>query len=163
MSGIETIKNKVILPEQLDYYLTYLRFKQFKTVFTNGCFDIIHRGHIEYLVKARALGDLLIIGLNSDISVLKNKGQGRPVQDQQSRAIILASMTFVDAIVLFDEYTPYELIEKIRPDILVKGGDYIPEDIAGYDIVKSYGGTIQTIEYIKGFSTSAIVEKLINL
>lgn len=163
MSTIETIKNKIISPDQLDYYLTYWRFKQLKTVFTNGCFDIIHRGHIEYLVKARALGDLLIIGLNSDISVLKNKGQGRPIQDQESRAVILASMTFVDAIIFFDEYTPYELIEKIKPDILVKGGDYIPEDIAGYDIVKSYGGTIQTIEYIKGFSTSDIVKKLINL
>ena len=117
-------------------------------------------GHVEYLSQAASYGDILIIGLNSDKSVRSIKGPSRPVQDEISRATILASLQFIDKIILFDEDTPYELIKKIQPDILVKGGDYRPKDIVGYDIVKAKGGEIITIEYVKGHSTTGIINKL---
>jgi rfaE bifunctional protein nucleotidyltransferase chain/domain len=140
--------------------IAYWRFKEFKIVFTNGCFDIIHRGHIEYLAKAREAGDVLVVGLNTDKSVKKLKGKGHPIQHQNSRSLILASLSFVNHVILFDEDTPYELIKKILPDVLVKGGDYKPEDIVGYDIVKKKGGTVKTIKLIDGFSSSSIIQKL---
>ncbi|MDX9798942.1 MAG: D-glycero-beta-D-manno-heptose 1-phosphate adenylyltransferase, partial [Bacteroidales bacterium] len=133
-----------------------------KIVFTNGCFDIIHRGHVDYLSKAKDLGDILIIGLNTDQSVRNIKGNTRPIQDENSRAIILASMQFVDAIVFFSEPTPYTLIKEIQPDILVKGADYKKEDIVGYDIVSQRGGKVETIEFIEGYSTSNIERKIKN-
>ncbi len=160
MFYIESVQKKIIPPEQLDYTIAYWRFKEFRIVFTNGCFDIIHRGHIEYLAKARELGDILVVGLNTDDSVRRLKGDAHPLQDQYSRALILASLRFVSSVILFDEDTPYELINKIQPDILVKGGDYKPEDIVGYDILKKKGGIVKTIEFIDGFSTSSIIRKL---
>ncbi len=129
-------------------------------VFTNGCFDIIHQGHIDYLSKAASLGDYLIIGLNTDASVQRLKGPERPVQDEKSRAMILASFFFVDLVVYFDEDTPYELIKAVQPDILVKGSDYHPEDIVGYDIIKAKHGKVKTIPFLEGYSTSDIINKI---
>lgn len=160
MFYIESVQKKIISAEQLDYNIAFWRFKKFRVVFTNGCFDIIHRGHIEYLAKARALGDILVVGLNTDESVKRIKGDGRPLQDEYSRALILASFKFVSSVVFFNEDTPYELIKKIHPDILVKGGDYKPEDIVGFDIVQKKGGTVKTIEFIDGVSSSSIIQKL---
>jgi rfaE bifunctional protein nucleotidyltransferase chain/domain len=160
MDKFESIKSKIIDGDLLDKRLAYWRFRNCKIVFTNGCFDILHRGHIEYLAAAAAHGDVLVIGLNTDISVQKLKGKNRPVQDESSRSIVLASLQFVDAIVLFNEETPYELINKIQPDVLVKGADYKPDDIVGADIVKAKGGEIRTIEFIEGYSTSSVLNKL---
>lgn len=131
-----------------------------RVVFTNGCFDILHLGHVDYLAKAADAGDKLIIGVNTDASVSKLKGPHRPIQDEQSRMQILASLAFVDAVILFDEQTPYELISFVQPDVLVKGSDYKPEDIVGYDIVTAKGGTVKTIDFVPGYSTSAIEKKI---
>lgn len=160
MSHLSTIKAKILDEKSLDSWLALARFKKQKIVFTNGCFDIIHQGHIVYLSKAADAGDKLIIGLNSDESVRKLKGNKRPVMDQDSRALILASLHFVSAVVIFNEDTPYRLIEHIKPDVLVKGGDYKPEEIAGYDIVKAKGGEVVTVEYIEGHSSSALIGKI---
>lgn len=131
-----------------------------KIVFTNGCFDILHRGHVDYLAKAADLGDVLVLGLNSDASVSRLKGLNRPIQNEQSRLQILASLGFVDAVVLFDEQTPLALIELVQPDILVKGSDYKPEDIVGYEIVTAKGGSVKTIDFIEGYSSSLIIKKI---
>lgn len=161
MKKLEVIQNKIIDNEDsLKHLIAYWRFHGKKIVFTNGCFDLIHRGHIDYLAKAADLGNALIIGLNTDDSVRRIKGNQRPVQDEQSRALILASLHFVNAVVLFDEDTPYNLIQSIQPDVLVKGSDYQPEDIVGYDIVTESGGEITTIDFLEGYSTSAIIQKL---
>lgn len=133
-----------------------------KVVFTNGCFDLIHRGHIDYLAKAADLGDVLIIGLNSDASVQRIKGKNRPIIDEYSRALVLAAFEFVTAVVLFDEDTPYNIIKLIQPDVLVKGADYKVEEIVGHDIVILKGGEVITLEYLPGFSTSAIENKIRN-
>ena len=143
--------------------LAFWRFREKKIVFTNGCFDILHLGHIDYLSKSADLGDILIIGLNTDSSVKKIKNAGRPVNDENARAKILSSIGFVNAIVLFDETTPYNLIKMICPDVLIKGSDYKPENIVGYDIVKANGGEIITIDFLKGYSTSSIIEKIKSL
>jgi rfaE bifunctional protein nucleotidyltransferase chain/domain len=160
MSKLDLIKQKIVPGNKLDQVLACWQFHDKRIAFTNGCFDILHRGHIEYLAKAASYGDVLIIGLNSDNSVRRIKGPGRPVQDEQTRALILASLFFVDKVVLFDEDTPYNLIHKVQPDILIKGADYQAEDIAGYDIVKAKGGEIVTIELVKGHSTTGIINKL---
>jgi len=133
------------------------KFQSRKIVFTNGCFDILHRGHIEYLSKARDLGDVLIIGLNTDSSVKRIKGGNRPVQDETSRAMILASLRFVEAVVLFDEDTPHNLISLVKPDVLVKGGDYTEETIVGADIVRASGGEVVTVPLTEGYSTTQIL------
>lgn len=146
--------------EALKHKLTDWHNNQQKVVFTNGCFDILHRGHVDYLAKAADLGDKLVIGVNTDASVSKLKGPQRPIQDEYSRLQILASLAFVDAVILFDEETPYELIKLVQPDVLVKGSDYKPEDIVGYDIVKAKGGNVNTIDFIPGFSTSLIEKKI---
>lgn len=131
-----------------------------KIVFTNGCFDIIHAGHVDYLKKARELGDVLIVGLNTDDSVKRIKGAGRPVNNQDDRSIVLDSLRFVDFVVLFNEDTPYNLILEIKPDILVKGGDYTIETIVGADIVLGNGGRVITIPLTAGKSTSGLIEKI---
>ncbi|VAW17218.1 ADP-heptose synthase / D-glycero-beta-D-manno-heptose 7-phosphate kinase [hydrothermal vent metagenome] len=131
-----------------------------KIVFTNGCFDFIHRGHIDYLAKSADKGDKLVVGLNTDESVSLLKGPLRPLVDQQSRAIILAALEFVDAIVLFPEETPYRLIKDILPDVLIKGNDYAIEEIAGFDVVLGHGGIVTTIELIPGYSSTALIEKI---
>ena len=163
MESIDKLSAKILSGNEIDYMLTRARFQEKKIVFTNGCFDILHRGHIDYLLHASKMGDILIIGLNSDSSVKKIKGNNRPVQDQESRARILAALSFVTYIVLFDEETPLQLIQHIQPDILVKGGDYKPETIVGYDVVKKKGGKVTTISFIKGFSTTALIEKILKL
>lgn len=162
VNKLEFLKKKIIktLDVDFDRKLAYWRFKEDKIVFTNGCFDILHKGHIEYLAKAANLGDVLIVGLNSDESVRRLKGENRPVLDEESRAMALASIGFVDNVVIFDEDTPYELIKKIQPDVLVKGADYNEDDIVGADIVKAKGGEIKTIEFVDGYSTSKIIDKI---
>jgi rfaE bifunctional protein nucleotidyltransferase chain/domain len=129
-------------------------------VFTNGCFDIVHRGHAEYLAKAAELGDILVVGLNSDASTRRLKGASRPLQDETSRAIVLASLQAVSCVTLFDEDTPYELIKLVQPDVLVKGADYKPENIVGYDIVTARGGRVETIAFVSGYSTSNVIAKM---
>ncbi len=119
----------------------------------------MHRGHIDYLAQAADLGDVLIVGLNTDDSVGRLKGSQRPVQDQQSRAMILSALHFVDAVVLFDEDTPYDLIRFVRPDVMVKGSDYKAEEIVGYDIVKEKNGEIVTVDFLEGYSTSGIIKE----
>jgi rfaE bifunctional protein nucleotidyltransferase chain/domain len=134
-----------------------------KIVFTNGCFDLLHQGHVDYLAKSADLGCRMIVGLNTDASVRLLKGPERPLVNEKSRAILLAALSMVDAIILFSEETPYDLIGKILPDVLVKGDDYRIEEIAGFDIVLENGGRVETIGLLPGFSTSALIEKLKNL
>jgi rfaE bifunctional protein nucleotidyltransferase chain/domain len=129
-------------------------------VFTNGCFDILHRGHVSYLQNARNLGDFLIVGVNSDLSVSRLKGPTRPIQNEDDRLFILAGLECVDAVVLFEEDTPIRLIEQLLPDVLVKGGDYVIEEIVGYDVVTKNGGLVTTLPFIDGKSTSNIVKKM---
>jgi rfaE bifunctional protein nucleotidyltransferase chain/domain len=160
MSKLDYVKSKIIDPDHLESYLTYWKLKNQRIVFTNGCFDILHRGHVEYLAQAANYGNILVVGLNTDQSVRKIKGENRPVQDEIARATILASLQFVTAVVLFDEDTPYELIKKIQPDVLIKGSDYNVEDIVGHDIVMAKGGEVATIDFIEGYSTTSIIEKL---
>jgi rfaE bifunctional protein nucleotidyltransferase chain/domain len=160
MSRLENIKNKIYTQADLKSVLNVWRLLEKKIVFTNGCFDLLHLGHVDYLSKAADMGNKLVIGLNSDSSVSALKGPGRPISDHISRAVLLASFSFVDAVVLFDEPTPLLLIELIRPDILVKGADYTIDKIVGADIVSQYGGLVNTIEYLNGYSTSLIEKKI---
>ncbi|MDR1005356.1 MAG: D-glycero-beta-D-manno-heptose 1-phosphate adenylyltransferase [Bacteroidales bacterium] len=159
MTPIERINSKIFDIRTLKAEVARWKQNNMKIVFSNGCFDILHRGHIDYLAKAKALGDKMIIGVNSDQSVKRLKGNGRPLQDEQSRLMLLAAMEFVDAVVLFDDDTPYDLIKTLLPDVLVKGADYQPSQIAGYDIVTANGGKVETIAFLDGFSTSNIVRK----
>ena len=134
-----------------------------KIVFTNGCFDILHFGHIHYLAEARALGDRLIVGLNSAASVKRLKGAHRPINDEPTRLHLLAALECIDAVVVFEEDTPLELIKIVMPDILVKGGDWEPEQIVGSDVVLANGGTVKSLAFVKGYSTTSIEEKIISL
>lgn len=160
MSRLQNIKSKIYTKEQIKAVLNVWRLLGKKVVFTNGCFDLLHLGHIDYLSKAADMGDKLVIGLNSDASASALKGPGRPITDQLSRSVMLASFSFVDAVVIFDEPTPLHLIELVRPDILVKGADYSIEQIVGADLVLQYGGEVKTIEYLKGYSTTLIEKKI---
>lgn len=128
--------------------------------FTNGCFDLIHPGHVQYLEEARALGDFLVIGLNSDASVARLKGPGRPLQDEAARAAVLLGLRSVDAVVRFDEDTPLELIRALQPDVLVKGGDYTPEAVVGREFVEGRGGRLVLIPFLPGHSTSRIEQRI---
>lgn len=152
--------DKIYSTETLLPQLQKWRDAGLKIVFTNGCFDLLHLGHVDYLEKARALGDKLILGLNTDRSIRCLKGEARPLQDEMARARIMASLLFVDAVILFDEETPYNLIKLVQPDILVKGDDYQPENIVGADIVQAKGGEVKTVSLVKGYSTTNIVEKI---
>ena len=137
------------------------RLKSDRVVFTNGVFDILHRGHVEYLEEAAALGDRLVIGLNSDSSVQRlGKGPDRPINDQDSRALVLTALRCVDAVVIFEEDTPLELITAIKPDVLVKGGDWKAAQIVGGDLVKSYGGEVRSLKMVDGFSTTSFVDRI---
>jgi len=159
MPYLDFIESKIYKPEQINRLLSLWRFKNEKIVFTNGCFDVVHQGHVIYLTKAADLGTKLIIGLNTDASVKRLKGENRPVNNQDARAVLLASFSFIDAVVFFDDDTPYELIKTVKPDFLVKGGDYKPEEIVGYDIVKQNNGKIVTIDFVKGYSSTSIIKK----
>lgn len=160
MDKLNDIQSKIIDIKNIETHLTDWSLKKQKIVFTNGCFDILHRGHVEYLAQAANHGDVLVIGVNTDSSVKRIKGETRPVQDEYARAILLASLSFVTAIVLFDDDTPYNLIKRIQPDVLIKGSDYSIKDIVGSDIVMAKGGKVITIDFIEGYSTTSIIEKL---
>ena len=159
MKHLEKIYDKILDDKSLDKKLNLWREEGKSIVFSNGCFDILHRGHVEYLSKAADLGDILIIGLNTDDSVRRLKGPSRPVNDEKARAVVLAALEFVDAIMFFEEDTPYNLIKRVQPDVLVKGKDYKAEDIVGYDIVTAKGGKVETIELVEGFSTTNILNQ----
>jgi len=160
MSTLASLESKITNLPELPNLISNWKSKGQKIVFTNGCFDILHYGHICYLSKAKDMGDMMIIGLNSDASVRRLKGQSRPINGQKERATLLASLSFVDAIVIFEEDTPENLIKSIRPDILVKGGDYTYETIVGAKFVSTYGGTVTTIPIVENFSSTSIINKL---
>lgn len=159
MSICKEITAKIISAGQAVEILSPGFRNKHRIVFTNGCFDILHKGHIYLLSKAGELGDFLIVGLNSDASVTRLKGPGRPLNDTQSRAEVLSALCMIDRIIVFEEDTPLELIRTIRPDVLVKGGDYRKEEIVGYSEVVSQGGEVHTIPLLEGYSTSSIIER----
>jgi D-glycero-beta-D-manno-heptose 1-phosphate adenylyltransferase len=161
MNNLASIKNKIIDYQHIGEKSSFWLASNKSIVFTNGVFDLIHLGHIDYLCKAKDEGDILVVGVNSDYSAKKlGKGSTRPITDEKSRSSIIAALEFVDAVVLFDQKTPYELIKIIQPDILVKGSDYKPHDIVGYDIVSEKGGAIKTIDFLPGYSTTIIEKKI---
>ena len=154
------ISDKIMSPEQLMQRVNTWRTERQTIVFSNGCFDIIHPGHAQYLAEAAALGSRLVIGVNTDDSVKRLKGAARPVISENERCLLLASFQFVDAVCMFDEDTPLELIKSIIPDVLVKGKDYTIDQIVGADVVLQHGGKVETIELVEGFSTSSLIEKI---
>jgi len=160
MKELSRIESKIKSLAEATQVIREWELKEEKIVFTNGCFDIVHRGHVDYLSRAKDLGTKLVLGLNSDASVRRLKGPNRPIVDEQSRAILLAAFQFIDMVVFFDEDTPYELIKALQPDVLVKGSDYNAKDIVGYDVLMAKGGSVETIDFVEGFSTTAIVEKI---
>ncbi len=153
-------KDKILDLVQLDALVAAWKKENKAIVFTNGCFDIVHLGHIDYLEKARALGDKLIVGINTDFSVQRLKGHSRPVVGESARARMLAAMEFVDAVTFFDEDTPLKLISRLLPHILVKGDDYKIDNIIGADIVIENGGKVETISLVPGYSTTKIIDKI---
>lgn len=154
------ILDKIITLSQLKERVDAWKKEGSKVVFTNGCFDLLHTGHITYLAKAAELGDKLIIGLNADQSVQRLKGPGRPVNNEQSRSMLLAALLFTDAIVVFDEETPYNVITTLLPDILVKGGDYTIDNIVGAPEVQANGGEVKTINFVEGYSSTSIINRI---
>jgi len=150
---------KVLNSTQLDQFVQATKEKNKKIVFTNGCFDLLHIGHVRYLEQAKSRGDILIVGINTDASVQKLKGPTRPIQNENDRAEILASLKSVDHTVLFGEETPIDLIKQIKPDVLVKGGDWAIQQIVGWDFVQSYGGQVESLQFIDGRSTTQIIAK----
>lgn len=145
---------------QLENTLRVARERQLRIVMTNGCFDILHAGHIDYLSKAKQMGDRLLVALNDDDSVRRLKGEGRPVNNVMQRAIVLSALSMVDWVVVFSEDTPLTLIEKVKPDVLVKGGDYSVENIVGAEFVQSYGGEVKVIDYVEGISTTLLLNRI---
>ena len=162
MSHLNKINSKIFSLDDLKNQVNAWKQAGEEVVFTNGCFDIIHRGHIEVLAQTDDLGDRLIIGLNSDTSIQKLKGKNRPIIEEQSRAILLASLEFVDAVVIFSEDTPLKLISALLPDVLAKGGDYEIETIVGHEIVQQNGGKVKLVPFVDGFSSTTIIEKIKN-
>jgi len=160
MSQFNTLKHKIFSLENLKLQVKNWKTTGEKVVFTNGCFDILHQGHIEVLARTADLGTKLIVGLNSDSSIQKLKGETRPIIQEQSRAILLASFSFVDAVVLFSEATPINLISTLLPDVLAKGGDYKIETIVGHEIIQENGGKVSLVPFIDGFSSTTIIEKI---
>ena len=160
MNQVNRLQSKILSFSSLKSQLEKWRSRNEKIVFTNGCFDLLHLGHVDYLAKARDLGDRLIVGVNSDASIKLVKGSSRPIKDEQSRAALLAGMAYVDAVVLFDEETPLSLISMVMPDFLVKGGDYMIKDIVGHEIVLNNKGRVCTIDFVKGYSSSVLIEKI---
>ncbi len=160
MSILSVIHDKMVDMDTLLMRLAHWRLKNQKIVFTNGCFDLIHRGHIEYLALTANKGDRLVIGLNTDNSVKLNKGPNRPLNDENSRALALSALSFVDAVLLFDDKTPETIIEKIKPDVLAKGADYDKKSVVGANFVESYGGKVELIPLTEGYSTTALINKI---
>ncbi len=163
MGKLSQLNSKIIAQPELQRVINRWRLKSERIVFTNGCFDLLHQGHIDYLSKAADLGTKLIIGLNTDDSVKRlNKGKNRPIQEESSRAIILAALKATDLIVYFDEDTPAELIKEIKPDVLVKGSDYEIDQIAGHEVVLKNGGEVLTVDFLPGHSTSQLIQRAKN-
>jgi D-glycero-beta-D-manno-heptose 1-phosphate adenylyltransferase len=160
--GLKKIKNKIQTWEQIEKTVSLWKSKNYSIVFTNGCFDILHYGHIHYLADAKALGHKLIVGLNSAASVKRLKGNHRPINDETTRQFLLASLEMVDVVVVFETDTPYDLINLIKPKILVKGGDWQPEQIVGSDIVLKMGGVVKSLPFIDGYSTTNIEKKILS-
>ncbi|MEK7258053.1 MAG: D-glycero-beta-D-manno-heptose 1-phosphate adenylyltransferase [Bacteroidota bacterium] len=156
----EKIQSKVQSWQQIRETVAHWRSHGEKIVFTNGCFDLLHLGHIHYLADAKDLGHRLLIGLNSDTSVRRLKGERRPIQDEQTRSHLLAALACVDAVVIFEEDTPLNLIEWLLPDVLVKGGDWQPHQIVGADLVLAGGGEVRSLPFVEGFSTTSIEQKI---
>ena len=154
-------EHKIISIDEISNRVRSWKKESRKLVFTNGCFDILHSGHVRYLQTAAGFGDILVLGLNSDTSVRKLKGSRRPIMTQTDRAYILSAIEAIDCIVIFYEETPARLIQKISPDVLVKGGDYLPGDVVGYDTVKENGGCVKIVPYVEGKSTSEIVNSIL--
>jgi rfaE bifunctional protein nucleotidyltransferase chain/domain len=159
----ENVIQGLITAEQAARFSQVEKLRSGISVFTNGVLDILHRGHLEYLAAARALGHVLFVGLNSDASVRRLKGSSRPINNEQDRAYALLSLASVDYVILFDEDTPERLIKMISPDILVKGGDYNVKEIVGYEHVTSTGGKVATIPLREGYSTTGFIEKIVNI
>jgi rfaE bifunctional protein nucleotidyltransferase chain/domain len=162
MTTLNKIKSKILDADALKKQLAVWRFQSKKIVFTNGCFDLLHLGHIDYLSKAADEGDILVVGVNTDASTSKLKGPHRPINNETQRSMILASLSFVDVVILFNEDTPHELIQIVQPDVLIKGADYAIKDIVGADIVQAKGGIVKTIEFLAGYSTTLTEEKIRN-
>lgn len=157
------IKSAFINSDEVQELVKNLKSENKKIVFTNGVFDIIHRGHVEYLNAAKSLGDVLVVGLNSDKSVKMIKGDKRPIVAQENRAFVLSNLKAVDYVVLFDEDNPYNLIKSVLPDILVKGADWSVDKIIGADVVQSNGGDVKTIKFVENNSSSNIIERIIDV
>ena len=162
MTSLKNIKNKIFSIAELKKEVQKWKKNNDKIVFTNGCFDILHLGHIELLAKAADLGNKLIIAVNSDASIKVLKGEKRPILDEKSRSIIIASLEKVNAVIIFKESTPLDVIKKINPDIIVKGGDYVKEDVIGKNYIEKYGGEVIIFPLSEGFSTTSILEKIYN-
>ncbi len=169
MARIQYIQNKLATTTEAVQRIAKWKLKNDKVVFTNGCFDILHKGHVTYLSKAADLGNKLVVAINTDASVKRlGKGDDRPVNPEEARAFVLSALGFIDMVILFDNDTPLELIQALKPDVLVKGADYDPNEtdssskkyIVGSDIVRSYGGSVEAISLVDGFSTTGIIQKL---
>jgi D-beta-D-heptose 7-phosphate kinase/D-beta-D-heptose 1-phosphate adenosyltransferase len=160
MKAIQSIPGKIYTPEALLLQLKRWRLLSKKIVFTNGVFDILHEGHIASLSEAATYADILIVGVNADASVKRLKGESRPVNNQQSRVLLLASLVMTDAVVLFEEDTPFNLITSVMPDVLVKGGDYTIDQVVGAKEVMANGGAVKIAPILEGFSTTAIIERM---
>jgi D-beta-D-heptose 7-phosphate kinase/D-beta-D-heptose 1-phosphate adenosyltransferase len=157
MKNIKQIEKKIVTRNDWEKLKNHFQSK--KIVFTNGCFDILHLGHVHYLSAAKDLGDILVIGLNSDDSVKRLKGENRPINTQYARALLLAALQFVDFVIIFDEDTPLNLIQQITPHVLVKGGDYKIEDVVGVDWVMAHGGKVEIVDFVEGYSSTNLIKK----
>lgn len=169
MSRLENLQRKIVTLEKAKRLVAMWQMKGHKVVFTNGCFDILHKGHVTYLAKAADFGDYLIVALNTDQSVRQQgKDSNRPINSEDARATVLAALAFVDAVVLFDEQTPFDVIADLQPNVLIKGADYDPNEhdpkskkyIVGSDVVRNYGGEVNVVDLVDGFSTTSLIKKL---
>lgn len=160
MTSSELIQSRIHSIETIDKLVFMWRYLEDTVVFTNGVFDILHKGHIDYLMSCKDLGDKLVVAINSDASTKRLKGEERPINNENDRAEAIASLMFVDAVIIFDEDTPIKVIEVLKPDVLAKGADYTVEEIVGSDFVLSNGGSVERINYLEGYSTSSLIEKI---
>lgn len=160
MSHLDQLENKIVSTSKLAEIIQEWRTQGCKIVFTNGCFDLLHLGHVDYLAQAADFGDKMIVGLNTDASVSRIKGPLRPINNERSRSVVMAALSFVSLVTFFDEPTPYDLIKLVQPDVLIKGADYKIEEIVGHDIVMARGGKVETIPLVSGYSTTAIETRI---